>query len=469
MKRRMWTVLSVTAAMTAIAAPASAFDTGAHFEATARGLKRAGFSDAAIDHARVANFQVDYMVNQKSVQRTGGQKEYRAHSVAPYFHFDDLKTHDDVNRDFAWLEQSARTYVTGNKNPESILNALGIVLHAVQDFYSHSTVADRELMEVTARRLVMFEDLADDFARSHRSTMVWANIPFTPSWPAIDRAGIYTGNSEADLYGFGTAVGWPGHGNGGKVCEKAESAVECGLNHDGVPRRGHLTAMLSAAEATRQWARKFEGWVADAAVWASVKNYSSSAVPGCIERARQTSEAAGAWGYPQSLDKTDFLDWAATGAGCNWDFQDRWSDTLLAMFLATVPVNVQLTVGTDPITAAPIKAPWPNLPTFQMPVRPAVPTADMIGTYNVTWGDRVGTLNLTAVGDSIGGSLTIEGVTRTLTPLKSDGPKITIVAGDLEAAKLKGDVHFFTATKNGVAGFLRDINGVANGFYATKL
>jgi hypothetical protein len=452
MKRAL--IVSLSAALTATAAPALAFDTGPHFEATRLGLARAGFSDATIDYVRAANFQTDYAVNQKAVQRLFDTQTtaYRAHRAALYFHFDHLPNHEAVARDFAWIEKSAQSVVTGSKDPVRILNTLGIVLHAVQDFYSHSSIVDREWFRFTSTRPIVFEDLADDFAKGPLAANMWASV-------AGDRTGILTGRSDADPYPFAEPPDWPGHGNDALICEKGESAVTCGLNHDHVPRRGHLTALLSAAEASRQWARKIEGWVNDPVVWASVKSYSSSAIPNCLKRAHETSEAAGTWSYPRSVSELEFVTWAATGTGCDDGWQDRWNDTIVAMYLATNPKNITMS------TSGAVAEIWPNAPEFTMPTRPAIALSDVSGVYSFNWGDRIGVLTLTVADGKVGGTIAFSGLTHTLTPLPANGPKIELRAA---FGAISGDVHFFTASRNAVAGFLRDGTGVPNGFYATK-
>lgn len=450
MKRAM--IVSVTAALSAFAAPAAAFDTGPHFEATGRGLSKVGFSNATIDYVRASNFQTDYMVNQQFVQRLFDTTAYRAHNAAKYFHFDDLPNHDAVARELAWVEKAAKSVVAGSKNPATILNALGIVLHAVQDFYSHSSIADREWFRFTGTRTVVFEDLADDFSRSSLASNMWAAV-------AGDRTGILTGNAEAALYSFPDAPDWPGHANHATLCERGESAVDCGLNHDHVPRRGHLAALLSASEASRLWARKFEGWVNDPVVWASVKNYSSSAIPDCLKRAHETSEAAGTWSYPGTKSDSALISWAATGTGCDGDWQDRWNDTIVAMYLAANPKNIP--IG----TVSGVTVTWPNTTEFAMPARPAISLLDVSGVYKFTWGARTGLLSLTVADGKVSGSISFDGITHALSPSVPSGPKIDLRS---TSGAISGTVHFFTQSRNAVAGFLRDGTAVPNGFFGVK-
>ena len=131
-----------------ISPPALAFDTGHHWDATQLGMAMAydGFSGTAKRTTATANWLVDYYTESPA---SGGAYIAGKNDLAN-LHFDNLFTEAQVKQTWNLLinnyltELKAIANDSGNKT-ERIYRAyalMGITLHAVQDFYTHSNWAD---------------------------------------------------------------------------------------------------------------------------------------------------------------------------------------------------------------------------------------------------------------------------------------------------------------------------------------
>ena len=125
----------VVLAAIAVAAPAAvAFDTGHHCDLTCTVLREHGFGDEAIAVAVMGNWMTDYFA--VSPTSTGSiQAELRK------LHFDNLYGTAQVERYWRWLTANARAAIRVAAKDDDVMAALtvtGVLLHAGQDFYSHS-------------------------------------------------------------------------------------------------------------------------------------------------------------------------------------------------------------------------------------------------------------------------------------------------------------------------------------------
>lgn len=122
------------AAVLALAQPAAAFDTGHHFDLTAAALAEQGFGRPAVRQAQIANWVTDYL----------NTPVYPDQTLARRFdllHFDDLPNDAAVRARWMGTVANTRRVVeaaAAQGDAEGVLTALGMTLHAVQDFYSHS-------------------------------------------------------------------------------------------------------------------------------------------------------------------------------------------------------------------------------------------------------------------------------------------------------------------------------------------
>ncbi len=111
-----------------------AFDTGHHCDLTAAVMHEQGFDDTPARIVQVANWLTDYYAispTSREVVETGLGK----------LHFDNLYSTDEVAGYWGWLMNNARTAIqdaAASEDHWATLTLVGLVLHAVQDFYAHS-------------------------------------------------------------------------------------------------------------------------------------------------------------------------------------------------------------------------------------------------------------------------------------------------------------------------------------------
>lgn len=461
-------VIGAALVASALAArPAEAFSTGGHFTATERGLKRAGFRPAAIRAAQAANYYVDHMVNTKDVQFSSSSDDQKAKNIALFFHFDSLWNAARVDREFAWMDRASKAMVLqakSRRDPQAVLNVLGITLHAIQDFYSHSVFADVDWLSWRGTRIVTMDDLPRDLWESPLLQGRWAI--------GSDTKGLLSGHSGS-FYGAPPATAqyaqFPGHGDAYDECLGGQSQKACGLNHDGARRRNGLVAIMMAAEATYDVAKRFETWIADPAFWSSVVSFGDDAgVNAAWYRAQRMSAAAGQWGYETPVSKifqaTQLLAaWSATrcstlAPNCPMNQWERtWYPQIIGMFAAAPP-------GVATGGGAPRQPPT-GTPVFEIAVPPPN-LAPYVGSFDVVWGVKRGTLELSSSSGRLVGTLAVDNRVWTVesTPRVS-GVDVRASSG---AVTLSGKV-FVTGADNELTGFLRDgAGGVPDGLVAVR-
>src|SRR5262249_2923652 len=119
-------------ALLLLPAPAGAFDTGHHADLTREVLKEQGFSQGASDAVVVENWLVDYFVNDPVSPL---QKD------CDVLHFDNAQSTTAIRNYWGRLTVNSRKAVEDaarEKDALKLLTLLGVSLHAVQDFYTHS-------------------------------------------------------------------------------------------------------------------------------------------------------------------------------------------------------------------------------------------------------------------------------------------------------------------------------------------
>lgn len=113
---------------------AAGFDTGHHFDMTETVTREQGFGDTSVKVVQVSNWLTDFYSARplsRDEVRTGLSK----------LHFDNLYTTEDVARYWGRLMQNAREATreaAESDDPLAMLALTGMLLHAVQDFGSHS-------------------------------------------------------------------------------------------------------------------------------------------------------------------------------------------------------------------------------------------------------------------------------------------------------------------------------------------
>lgn len=450
--------LTAVVAMAAAAPTAQAFTTGGHFTATARGLKRAGFDGNAIRHVQAANYNVDHMVNLPNKILLEDGDAQKGKNVVKFFHMDGLHMTGYIDREFAFIDVAMKKAVQdakGRRDPKIILNALGIASHAIQDFYSHSNIADIDWPTWKGSRVVTLDDLPADMWQSPLITGRWSD--------PTDVKGLFSGMPSAGgPYGNSGFSNYPNHGSSTKECSAADGQKECGLNHDGGRRRNNLVAIMMAAEATYDLAERTKAQVADPALWARVVNPgASSAVDHQIERAQAMSMAAGQWGSERGESYVQIaIAFASTGGTTSWD--RAWISTLFSMWLAA-PTAHATGGGADPFPANNV-----TLFGLRQPASPPNPGIYAAG-YNTMWGAKRGGLDLSVSGPSLVAALTVDSKVYkdSFVRVAADGG-LQVKLRSTDGVVLTGTVYV-TGPNRDLSGFLRDgVAGVPDGFVAIK-
>lgn len=204
-----------------------AFDTGHHSDLTRDALSDFGMSDASIKVCQVENWLVDYYSNQEV-----GVDDHIIHDCEK-LHADNLFTAQAVSnywRRLAYNSKLAFESAARSKNPRKVLALLGMGLHIVQDFYTHSNWAELK----KAPR-------AFDYAT-------------TTFFDAPSIQGVFTGKYGNPL----NSADLPEHGG-----------YSHGVNHDSYVRPNWDKAYVFAYSASCQWINQAKQWVSaiDSGTW----------------------------------------------------------------------------------------------------------------------------------------------------------------------------------------------------------
>lgn len=230
--------------------PAFAFDTGHHSDVTREALQNEGFKETPIKIVQVENWLVDYYSNwpvDNSLIPSGiipiGIKEAKKESDK--LHFDNLFTTEDISNYWMWLtlntKEAVKQAVT-KEDPLNLLTILGISLHVVQDFYSHS-----------------------NWVEAHSSSSD-GNFYSSPTWfdsPPATRSQLelYTGSYPTLL----------------PKAKELHGKYNDGMNKDSYVCDNWEQAYVSAYAASRQWVNAVHKWVNEVnpTFWSEVQNYSA--------------------------------------------------------------------------------------------------------------------------------------------------------------------------------------------------
>lgn len=254
----------------AVPAGAQAFDTGPHSDLTRDALTAEGFSSTATDVAQVENWFVDLYSNASKIPQSGhasigvglvgsflGPRENWPDAVvtaATRLHFDaqlwDVSNvakaqaeWDRLQRATAQALRSIKSSGGGNKELQ-LLAVVGIGLHAVQDFYSHSNWIEKQGVRGV--------DGTDWSKLTVGLTPTWFDVPKATR----DTLNVYIGDSTGHkdrVHG-----GWNADGNKSMVHP---------VNKDWPGRPGYTDAYTTSYFASRQWVRAIHTALGDEALW----------------------------------------------------------------------------------------------------------------------------------------------------------------------------------------------------------
>ena len=265
------TTALVAAALLASAAPASAYDTGPHFEITEDAMHGEGFAADAVGVAQVNNWFVDLYEQAGSNPFSGHGgfwKRLLAGAVTTEGWPDELveaagRSHFDgststlfgtVGMTAEWDRLRRATYTLAREardaNDPATLNAvLGISLHQVQDFYTHTNWVE------TGN--VLGGDGPGWQARGFGSTPTWFDVPTN----VRDGVSVYSAATQGHPREHGT---WNTDGNRNLLTA---------MNKDWPGRPRYLEAAISSYFASRQWIQAVRTWVGDDAFWRRAQGY----------------------------------------------------------------------------------------------------------------------------------------------------------------------------------------------------
>jgi len=363
--------LSVIALVVAPAG-AQAFDTGPHSDITRDALIAEGFGATAADVVVVNNWFVDLYSNSSKVPQSG-HADTAVSVLGAFFENDenwpqavldganrmhfDSSLWDVANVGKAQIEwerlQRATTQLlrsiksAGGANKElQLLSTIGMSLHSVQDFYSHSNWIEQQGVPGV--------DGTD-----------WSKLPYglTPTWfdvdkQARDKLNVYIGESTGHKERPHGA--WNTDGN---------KAMTKGVNKDWPGRPGYANAYTTSYFATRQWVQGIRAALADEALWQRVLRYANRGggeLDHDLKGALNVGMMTGHWqgqGEPCNPSLSLAICGSRNGLGgdllgarsaINSYFEDRGRTRFRGTFQGLIPLYGQVTPNGDllPITSS---------------------------------------------------------------------------------------------------------------------
>ena len=214
--RIIWLSLTLLTSGTVLA-----FDTGHHADLTREVLTEFGMNDTAIRAAQVENWLVDYYSNNPVTASDVTE-------ACTKLHADNLFSLPAVINywdRFATNSRNAFREAAQSNNPRQVLALLGMSLHTVQDFYSHSNWAELQAPPAEA-----------DYA-----TVTWFDAA------AAQRQGVKTGRASTS-----TDTSQTPHGG-----------YTDGMNHDSYVHASWDRAYVLAYAGERQWVNQVRTWVSE--------------------------------------------------------------------------------------------------------------------------------------------------------------------------------------------------------------
>jgi len=294
--------LTLTAWLCALAVPARAFDTGPHADITRDALTAEGFGAASADIAAVNNWFVDYYTNPDENPYSGHANAWIGLTrlglareswpdywveAARRMHFDserrqvemaDLSKTAGIEREWDRLIDMTRRLLRHSareEDPLLALSTIGMTLHAVQDFYSHSNWVENTHYGVPGGPGIAKLGYGD--------TPTWFDVPPEIRQTLVGNKTVYTGVKGVSR----------GHGH---WRSNSNNALHSGLNKDWPGRPKYQEAYLTAYFATRQWVRAMRTWLGNEPLWNRAMSMPhTSELAHDLEGATEISRFTGHW------------------------------------------------------------------------------------------------------------------------------------------------------------------------------
>jgi len=270
--------------------PARAFETAPHFDMTRDALSTEGFGETAIRVVQVSNWFNDLYEqddrNAFSGHQSWNTKEgffgnlltlFRKENwskalvdAAELLHFDSSNPIDSqIQAQTEWYRLARKTRelmrdCARRNDIEGMLVIMGMTLHALQDFYTHSN-----WIEPKGDRRVL-----------GGSGPGWARIRTFGSHPTFfdvpeaERAkeDIYSQKLQPNSLPGNIKVG---HG-GQDTPSSGMNLASYGMNKDSLTRPYYEEAYTTAYIATRQWVQAMRSWVQNDAVWSRLQQFANT-------------------------------------------------------------------------------------------------------------------------------------------------------------------------------------------------
>lgn len=227
--------------------PADALDSGHHADITVETMREAGYQQTPAYVAQVENWFTDYYTSAPTTTISKSNQCY-----LEKLHFDDLFTQADVANYWATLAANTKAAVqqaASKRDYLQFLVVMGVSLHVVQDFYSHSN-----WNEIYNTQYGMYSYLAVPIVLHSAS---WFDVA---TKPANIRTGWYPnclnlpqGNNTPHGGYYGTP---PSNINP----FPPQPAGKVALNHDSYVRPGWQGAYAAAYAASREWIDTVDAW-----------------------------------------------------------------------------------------------------------------------------------------------------------------------------------------------------------------
>ena len=275
----------MAAALLATAAPAGAYYTGPHADITTDAMTAEGFGPDAVGVAQVNNWFVNFYENDTK-NPFSGHADFKTRlgalnlftegwsdelvDAAERGHFDSstpgLSNTAGVTHEWDRLRRVTWTLsreACANGDPLQLLGILGISLHQVQDFYTHTNWIEPK--NAGGAEVPLGSDGPGWQARGLGSSPTWFDVPAAER----EKVTVYTAGTPGHERKHGE---WNGSDEG--VPSDGNTTLSGTMAKDWHGRPLYLQSAIGAYFATRQWLRAVRSWVADEACWARAQRYS---------------------------------------------------------------------------------------------------------------------------------------------------------------------------------------------------
>jgi Ca2+-binding RTX toxin-like protein len=210
--------------------------TGHHYDLTWQALQDEGFSQTSTKIVQLDNWLVDYFST--SPLSSSSMKEELA-----TLHFDNLDSTTQINNYWENLTLNTRNSIqkaVKDNKPLDFLEIMGISLHAVQDFYSHSNWVE---INRSADNILRVDTWFDNLANQ--------------------QGNLYTGYYPNRL----------------NPPERDHGDDTYGVNHDSSAKDGWEQSYAFSYAASRQWVKAIQSWASEVnpQFWERIKSYTLDA------------------------------------------------------------------------------------------------------------------------------------------------------------------------------------------------